>query len=594
MLVGEEGRKVAGRLGILPIMIIGVGLDSRLALPFDQLRSAAIEAARLGFESVWTPAGGVPDSFHVCAAWAQDTGLRTGISVVPATRMWTPLGLAAQAATLAQLSSGKFVLGLGTGGYGPGWFAFVGLPDRPIAVMREYVTQVRGLLAGDMITVGQQAVIRPAPGWPASAALGVSGLPAAPVYLAALGPQMLRLAGEVADGALLNWATPERIAISRKWVDEGAARACRAPGSIPMTMYIRVCIDDDVAAARQALGAQVLSYAMGRPDVPDNSGYRGLFGQMGFDAELTELEARQERGEALTDLVADIPDEMLRAVGYYGPAAEAPAAFARLSAGLDETIVRIVTARPGLEPVSEAMAALTPALIRAAALSGRPEVLTAGRVWLRSVTVGPIGRCPRARHTRGQVAELGIARLVGRQVVWLVRRQMPDHVEGDELREPLIARDTDVASPAGDRQRQPCAAEVDCAGTGSAPEVYSLAEGLAGGKQHDGDLAAARVDPRLRAAGADPVRRNDAPCSRDEVAPGRSPEKGGAGEHGQAGDYAQRDGYPGQHDQRHGHADPQDQFVSPSPHHDQWVRRGNGAERILQTRQGLPGAARAW
>jgi hypothetical protein len=57
---------------------------------------------------------------------------------------------------------------------------------------------------------------------------------------------------------------------------------------------------------------------------------------------------------------------MLRAVGYYGPAAGAPAAFARLSAGLDEAIVRIVTARPGPEPASRAMAALTPALIRAA------------------------------------------------------------------------------------------------------------------------------------------------------------------------------------------------------------------------------------
>ena len=54
---------------------------------------------------------------------------------------------------------------------------------------------------------------------------------------------------------------------------------------------------------------------------------------------------------------------MLHAVGYYGPAAAAPAAFARLSAGLDETIVRIITARPGLGPVTEAMAALTPSLI---------------------------------------------------------------------------------------------------------------------------------------------------------------------------------------------------------------------------------------
>ena len=366
--------KVTARAsGILRIMKIGVGLDARLGLPFGQLREAAREAARLGFESLWTPAGGVPDSFHLCAAWSQDTSLRTGISVVPAARMWTPLALAAQAATLAQLSSGQFVLGLGTGGYGPDFWASVGLPDRPIAVMREYVTEVRDLLAGQQAEAGlilARAGASPgAPGWPRSASLGLPDLPPAPVYLAALGPQMLRLAGEVADGVLLNWATPERIALSRERIDAGAARAGRDPGTVPMTMYIRVCIDDDVAAARQAFGAQMLGYAMGRPGTPQSAGYRGLFAQMGFDTELNELEHRRDQGAKMPELVDAAPDEMLHAVGYYGPAAPAPAAFARLSAGLDETIVRIITARPALEPVGQAMAALTPALIRAA---GRP------------------------------------------------------------------------------------------------------------------------------------------------------------------------------------------------------------------------------
>src|ERR1700733_15094929 len=277
-------------------MLIGVGLDGRLGLPFDQLRAAAREAGQLGFASLWTPAGGVPDSFHVCAAWSQDTSLRTGISVVPAARMWTPLSLAAQAATLAQLSSGRFVLGLGTGGYGPGFWASVGLPDRPIAVMRAYVTEVRALLAGQQVTASRittRAGIGPgSPG-------GLEGLPPAPVYLAALGPQMLRLAGETADGALLNWATPERIAVSRSDIDGGAARAGREPGGVPLTMYIRVCIDDDLAAARQAFAAQVLGYAMGRPGIPQGAGYRGLFAQMGFGAELAALEMRPSRGPAL-------------------------------------------------------------------------------------------------------------------------------------------------------------------------------------------------------------------------------------------------------------------------------------------------------
>src|SRR6516165_9744615 len=97
------------------------------------------------------PAGGVPDAFHVCAAWSQDSPVRTGISVVPAARMWSPLALAVQAATVGEISGGRFVLGMGTGGYGPGFWASVRLPNRPIAVMRDYLTVVRGLLAGETI-----------------------------------------------------------------------------------------------------------------------------------------------------------------------------------------------------------------------------------------------------------------------------------------------------------------------------------------------------------------------------------------------------------------------------------------------------------
>jgi alkanesulfonate monooxygenase SsuD/methylene tetrahydromethanopterin reductase-like flavin-dependent oxidoreductase (luciferase family) len=226
---------------------------------------------------------------------------------------------------------------------------------------------VRDVGAGRQVAAGpviSLAGMSPgAPGWPRTASLGLTDLPPAPVYLAALGPQMLRLAGEVADGVLLNWATPERIAVSRALVDAGAARAGGDPGSVPLTMYIRVCIDDDVAAARQAFGTQVLGYAMGRPGIPETAGYRGLFAQMGFGAELSELEQRRDRGAAMPELVDAAPDEMLHAVGYYGTAAPAPAAFARLSTGLDEAIVRIITARPGLAPVLEAMAALTPSSI---------------------------------------------------------------------------------------------------------------------------------------------------------------------------------------------------------------------------------------
>jgi alkanesulfonate monooxygenase SsuD/methylene tetrahydromethanopterin reductase-like flavin-dependent oxidoreductase (luciferase family) len=341
-------------------MRIGAGLDSRLGLPFAELRQAGREAAVLGFDSLWTPALGVPDAFHVCAALAQDTPLMTGISVVPAP-MWRPLPLATQAATVGQISGGRFILGVGTGGYGPRFWTAAGLPDRPIAVMRDYLTVLRGLLGGEAVSYEGPALTMH------GAALGVRDLPAVPLYLGALGPQMMRLAGELADGVLLNWATPERITQSRAIVAEGAARAGRDPGDVAVTMYVRVCVDDDQAAARQALGRQVLGYAMAGPGTPLTAGYRGLFTSMGFGGILSELEERRSRGEELDALVADTPEEMLTSLGYYGPAAGAPRAYARLAAGLDETIVRVVTTRPGIDKVRATLDALTPDRIRAAA-----------------------------------------------------------------------------------------------------------------------------------------------------------------------------------------------------------------------------------
>jgi alkanesulfonate monooxygenase SsuD/methylene tetrahydromethanopterin reductase-like flavin-dependent oxidoreductase (luciferase family) len=341
-------------------MRVGAGLDGRLGLSFEDLRQAGREAARLGFESLWTPAFGIPDAFHVCAAWSEDTHLWTGISVVPAARMWGALALATQAATVGMLSAGRFVLGLGTGGYGPSFWASQGLPDRPVAIMRDYLVTVKALLAGETVTYeGPGVKLR-------GASLGAGGLPGVPVQLAALGPQMLRLAGELSDGALLNWATPDRIAESRQLVEEGAARGGRDPAEVPLTMYIRVCVDDDEVAARRALGAQVLGYAMGRPGAPNTAGYRGMFAQMGYDDILTGLERRREGGASMDELVGAAPDELLSAVGYYGPATRASEAYARLTRGLDETVVRIVTARPGLDPVVEALEALTPEKIRAA------------------------------------------------------------------------------------------------------------------------------------------------------------------------------------------------------------------------------------
>jgi alkanesulfonate monooxygenase SsuD/methylene tetrahydromethanopterin reductase-like flavin-dependent oxidoreductase (luciferase family) len=345
-------------------MIIGVGLDGRLGLSFPELDEMGRTAAELGFESIWTPATGVPDSFHICGQWGEGTAevlgsaLRTGISVVPAPRSWHPVSLAVQAATVSVRTDGNFVLGIGTGGAGAEHFAAAGFPNRPIAVMRDYLLVLKNLLGGESVNYEGPALKVH------SGSIGQDFAPV-PVYLAALGPQMLRLAGEAADGVCLNWATPEQIAFSRAEIAKGATEAGRDPEDVLISMYIRVCVDNDVAAARRALATQVLGYSMVRPGGDPTLAYRGHFGRMGFDEELRELEARRDAGAPMGELADAASDEMLLSVGYFGAPEGAAAAYAKLAEGLDETIVRIITARPGMEVVIETMEALTPALIRA-------------------------------------------------------------------------------------------------------------------------------------------------------------------------------------------------------------------------------------
>ncbi len=89
--------------------------------------------------------------------------------------------------------------------------------------------------------------------------------------------------------------------------------------------------------------------------------------QMGFEDVLRDLEALRDGGASMTEVIDAAPDELYLAVGYYGPAAGAAAAYARLTEGLDHTIVRVILARPGLDSVVSTLSELTPAAIRAAA-----------------------------------------------------------------------------------------------------------------------------------------------------------------------------------------------------------------------------------
>jgi len=274
---------------------VGLGVDSRLGLSASQLRDLAPEASALGYQSLWTNANVDYDPIAMCVAWHERSGLATGVSVAPIARNPAPV-LALAARTAHEITGGKFVLGVGSGS----------VTQRPIHAVRAYVDELRRT-AKDV-----------------------------PIYIGALGPQMLALAGRHADGAALNWCTPGQIAWSRERVGPRAK----------LVEYIRLCVDDDVAAARLALAKQILSYAlMVRPS--GARGYRAHFERMGFGRQLDELERGQAAGASEDDLARAVPDEVLSAIGYAGPASGAAAAFRSLSQGLDVAIVRVLVARSG-------------------------------------------------------------------------------------------------------------------------------------------------------------------------------------------------------------------------------------------------------
>jgi alkanesulfonate monooxygenase SsuD/methylene tetrahydromethanopterin reductase-like flavin-dependent oxidoreductase (luciferase family) len=344
---------------------IGVGLDRNLGFTLDEYRELARQAARLGYESIWTNSMRGRDSAQMCSHfWAASAevvagGLKTGISVVPAT-FWTVPSLASVAATTAEATGGRFTLGVGSGDiHDLAQRRLLGLNEAsPLKLARDYLVTLRQLLAGQEVTYDGPTV-------QLERFKLEFNFPKTPVILGALGPKMLQLAGEAADGVGLNWCAAEQIAWSRTQLAEGARRAGRDPSEVKVVEYIRVSIDNDEAQCRRAYMQALFKYAIARPGVPKHLGYRGHFARMGFDDALNEIEERRDRGEPLEKLYDVMPSALGHHVGYFGPAAGAAAAFRRLARGLDVALVRVVPARPTLESAIAVMEACQPALVRA-------------------------------------------------------------------------------------------------------------------------------------------------------------------------------------------------------------------------------------
>lgn len=343
-------------------MEIGIGLDPTAGLNYEEQAQLSREAAQLGYKQIWTPEGSGEDAFQTCALrWnatreVVEGGIGTGIGVAPVA-MRTPMGFAMSAGTLSKMSGGKFILGIGSGqadipAYRRNWNL---RGTSTLGLMRDYLTVVRALVRGDLVDYSGPSIELH------GAKLGITPPPQTPVFLAALGPKMLQLGGECADGLCLNWCSPEMVAESRKLVAKGAERAGRDPADVQICEYIRVCIDEDEEAARRAYTRAMMGYALGRLDDPPRS-YRAHFERMGFADDLRRIDDLRRANAPVEEQVDAFPPEMCLAVGYYGKAEGAAEHFRKLAEGLDIALVRIVTSKPGMESARAVINACAPAI----------------------------------------------------------------------------------------------------------------------------------------------------------------------------------------------------------------------------------------
>jgi len=219
----------------------------------DVVRLAEL-AEQTGFSCIWKGEANATEPFVLLsAAAARTTRLKLGTAIVHIYGR-SPVAMGLQCATLQDLSGGRLLLGLGVANKTiAGWHG--GTFDRPVERMREYVEIVRRVASGERVefqgrfySTGQRLKASWAPRF---------GPP--PIFLAALGPRMTRLAGAVADGVVINMALPEKIREIAARVRESAREAGRDPDGVQIVVKVRVSLGRTLQEARARL-RQVLTF----------------------------------------------------------------------------------------------------------------------------------------------------------------------------------------------------------------------------------------------------------------------------------------------------------------------------------------------
>ena len=280
----------------------------------------AREAEALGYSSYWTAETTGPEAFSLLGAVAgvaPSLDLGTGVLAL---QLRTPMVTAMGVATLQALVPDRDVL-LGIGISSPvvteQWHG-VAYGDRPLDRVREYVTLVRECLSGESVTFqGDFYEVR-------RFRLGIrQGERKPKIVIGALNPGMLALAGEIADGVLLNYLPASHVPWTVEQVRKG--------GDAEVYAYVHVGVADRDTAAENAR-KDLFSYAV-------VDAYARNFERAGFTdevAEIRECHAAKDREGAL----AAVSDRMVDAIDVVGDAAHVKATIQDyVSAGVDHPIV---------------------------------------------------------------------------------------------------------------------------------------------------------------------------------------------------------------------------------------------------------------
>jgi F420-dependent oxidoreductase-like protein len=318
------------------------------------LVSMARRAEELGFDSVWTGEAYGSDAVVPLTWIAANTSriaIGTGIMQLAAR---TPAMTAMTAMTLDAMSGGRLRLGLGVSGpqVVEGWH---GQPyGKPLERTREYVEIVRRIWRRERLTFEGSHYSIPYRG-PDATNLGTplkSMLPAArdiPLYLAAVGPKNMRLATEVAQGALPLFWSPEHW---RGAFGDAFDRVDLA--TFDLCPSVLVAIGDDVAACRDSLKPFIALY-VGGMGASSRNFYNDLIWRYGYESAAEAIQAAYLDGRR-QDAVAAVPDALVDELALVGPTARIRDRLAAWSDGPVRTMVLNVTSVRDLEAMAEAAA----------------------------------------------------------------------------------------------------------------------------------------------------------------------------------------------------------------------------------------------